>query len=737
VRQIIKTLLILTGLTAAALQGQVSSNDSIFSFGFSYFVNPIPLATQVAQQNGFIAFPDTSVGKSSSITFTVTSGSMNTYLVANAAVIDYNVPAAQSAFSLRSATANLPPLGVAQLTMTFAPNAATPQKDSAAFMFNLLGANGQNFYVVINVFANALQSQLTVSYVDAATGNQLPLTNGSVIQFPKTAIGSTSVSQIVVVNNGSGSGTFDSISLTGSSVFTLTSEPLLPLTIAAGKSAMAGITFTPLAIQDYKATLTVSVGGVSSSYAIDGNGANSLFSYNILTVAGSTPVQPNANITLPDTPADGVSKNTVTVQVKNTGNLPGIIPAILSVGTDFQLANLPVLPLTLKPGDLTVFNVIFQPAKAGTSSGRLQIGNDLFSLTGSALGSMLSLAIDVGLGPTAVANKALVSMPNTTVGDKRSAYINVTNTGNLPAVISGIGVSGTGFTIPTLPPIPATLSPSQTIQFQVQYMPMTVSTVTGAVTINDQTLTLLGVGQAPPMLPTVSFTNLPANLSPLQQPSVGLQLAAAYPYDLKGTLTLSFLSDSFVDDPAIQFATGGRTINFIIPANATQATFLQASGAVFGTLAPFQTGTVSGTVTVSAAGFLVGQVDITPTAASPSRSAAIPAGPPQLRSVRVDSILNNQIVLLVSGYSTPRNLSSLNFQLTGVSGANLQTSSVTVDVSGAFTSWYSSAASDIFGSQFTVSVTLTITGDVNAIQSIAVTATNSKGTSAPQTVTLR
>jgi hypothetical protein len=202
-----------------------------------------------------------------------------------------------------------------------------------------------------------------------------------------------------------------------------------------------------------------------------------------------------------------------------------------------------------------------------------------------------------------------------------------------------------------------------------------------------------------------------------------------------GVLTLSFLSDSFVDDPSIEFVTGSRTLNFRIPANTTQAIFTQASGASLGTLAGFQTGTVAGTVTLTVSALTVGQVDLTP-ATLPSQSYQIPASVPQLTSVLVQSFVNNQVVLLISGYSTPRNLSQLSFQFTGASGKDLQTQSLTLNVSGAFTSWYASSASEVFGSQFSVTVTVTVTGDPTALQSISVTATNSKGTSAAQTVTV-
>jgi hypothetical protein len=725
VKQILPILLILTGFgTIARAQ---STQDSIANFTFSYFVNGVPAASPTSP-NGFIVFPDTNAGKKSVITFLTSSNSQTQqpYTLTNAAV-------SGPGFSLLSTQTAVPIGGTGSLQITFSPSAANPPQTTGTLQFQLVSATNTTLNVYITLFANALEPGLILSYVDPVSGNHIPLSQGGILQFPKTTVKSTSVAQIVVVNNGNGSGIVDSIAVTGNG-FVLTNEPLTPATIAAGASYTAGITFSPLAIQEYKGTVTISIGGVVTTVNLDGQGTNSTFTYSLLSVVGNTSLQPNGTISLPDTPADGVSKNSATIQVKNTGNQPGVVSSILVLGSDFQLANLPVLPDTLNPGDIAVFNIVFQPSKAGTSTGRLQVGSDLFNLTGNALGSSLSLAVDVGLGPTTVANKAVVSLPATTVGDKRLVYIIVTNTGNQSTIINGIGVSGTGFTIPVLTG-PATLSPSQTLQFQVQFAPTTVSSVTGTVNINDQTLTLLASGQMPPALPQITFTNVASILGPLQQPSAGLQFATAYPYDVKGVLNLSFVPDSFVDDPSIEFATGSRTINFIVPANTTQAMFLQASGATLGALAAFQTGTVSGSVSLTATTLTVGQVDLTPTT-PPSKSFQIPGSAPQLRSVRVQSFTGNQLVLVISGYSTPRNLSQLSFQFTGASGANLTTTSLNLDVSGAFTSWYDSAASQVFGSQFSVSVTATVTGDPKALQNISVTATNSKGTSAPQTAAL-
>jgi hypothetical protein len=722
-------ILLLTGFCQIAHAQQSQFNDSIADFSFSYFVNGVPQTSPTAP-NGFIQFPNTNAGSKSTITFIATSNALTTqpFTLTNASVT--------AGFSLLSTQTSLPIGGSGELQITFSPAASNPPQTTAtgAFQFQLIGATGQTFNVLINLYATVLQPQLVLSYVDPVSGNSVVLSQGGILQFPNTALKSSSVAKIVVLNNGNGSGTVNSVSVSGTG-FTLTNATLTPAAVAAGAMYTAAITFTPVASVAYTGTASINLGGVVTTFNLSGLGTSPAYTYSLLAVGGSTPIQPGATITLPATPADGVSKNSVTVQVQNTGNQAGTIATILELGSDFQLANLPVLPDTLNPGDIAVFNVIFEPAAAGTSTGRLQIGNDLFNLTGSALGSSLTLAVDVGLGPVTEANKATVSLPNTVAGAKQTIYIDVTNTGNQSTVVNGIGVTGTGFTVLS-PPAPTTLAPAQTVQFTIQFAPVTATTVTGTVTVNGLSLTLLGNGQAPPALPAISITNVPSVLTPLQQPSAGVQLASTYPYDISGVLTLSFLSSSFVDDPSIQFATGGRTVSFTIPANTTQAVFYQASGASLGTLALFQVGTVAGTVSLTAGSLTVGQVNLTPTAA-PSKSSQIPASVPVLESIQLQSFVGDQIVLLVTGYSTPRNLSTLTFQFTGAAGKNLQTSNLTLNVSGAFTSWYDSAASDVFGSQFSVTVTATVTGDPTALQGVSVTATNSQGTSAAQSVILQ
>jgi hypothetical protein len=206
-------------------------------------------------------------------------------------------------------------------------------------------------------------------------------------------------------------------------------------------------------------------------------------------------------------------------------------------------------------------------------------------------------------------------------------------------------------------------------------------------------------------------------------------LAQPYPMELSGKLTLSFASDSFADDPAIQFASGGRSVNFTIPAGTTDAVFAS------GKQVQLQTGTVAGTITVTAT-FSVASVDLTPNPA-PTAKMAVAAAAPQITNVQVGARTANSVELLISGLSTPRQVSQFNLQFTPAQGSSLQTANLFVNTDAPFSAWYQSQAGISFGSQFTASVIVNVAGDVNAVQSVAVTASNSRGDSNSVSVNLR
>ncbi len=727
-KRIYSTLFALTAFCGVAFADDVAT-----SIAFYQSSPTSPALTPIVAPLYAVTFPDTQVGKTSAVTIFIQtpSSSNHTYTVNNPIVRG-------AAFSVGAISGTVMPQsnGFGSIVVNFSPTSAATDFASGTLQFSLKADNGLSFDYTFTLSGRVTSSRIVVSYALSSTNNQIVIQSGGTVSLPNTPVNTTTSATFTVSDTGTAPATVDSVSLTGAA-YTLSGLSLLPTNLIAGGVFQFTVNFTPTAAQQYPGAVTLSVNGTVSTFTLTGIGVTSAISYETVTGTTAKPLVPGATVVFADTPADGVSKSTVSIRVSNTGNAVGTLSTINISGTDFSIANLPSLPTMLGAANATgtapssvLFDIVFQPSKPGPSTGRLQIGTDLFLLSGNGLGSLLTTAVDVGTGAVTVANKSTIAVPNTAVGSRRSIFIVVTNAGNHPATVSSFSVSGVGFSTPTPPALPIALAAGQSQRFEVRFAPVSTGTVTGTLAVNDQIFTLVGSGDPPPSLPAVTISGVGAMTDPLQQPSVALQIASAYTADVRGVLTLSFLSDSFSDDPAIQFANGSRTVNFTIPAGSTRANFDQ-----LGTSAPFQTGTVSGRVVFSTS-FTTGTVDITPGSA-PSLTTTIPQGPPQLTSVRLGTQTDTTFELLISGYSTSRSVQQLALQLGGTTGTNLQTTAQTVDVSSAFTNWYASPLSRTFGSQFTLTLTLTVNGDPKALQSVAVTASNAKGTSAVKTVNLR
>lgn len=233
-----------------------------------------------------------------------------------------------------------------------------------------------------------------------------------------------------------------------------------------------------------------------------------------------------------------------------------------------------------------------------------------------------------------------------------------------------------------------------------------------------------------PAVPTFTLTGLPASLDSAQQQAVGISIDKAYPVNITGQLTLSFTPDAVnpVNDAAIQFISGGRTVSFTIPASSTQAVF--GSSAVTAT---FQTGTVAGTIALSVGAQTEGvTLSLTP---DPNRSFVISRKIPKIVSAVIANKTATGFEVQITAYSASRSLSQVAFQFTGSGSGNLSNTSFSSNISSLMTTWFQSAESAAYGSQFKLTVPFTVNGNIGAIGSVAVTLTNETGTSAETRVT--
>ena len=91
----------------------------------------------------------------------------------------------------------------------------------------------------------------------------------------------------------------------------------------------------------------------------------------------------------------------------------------------------------------------------------------------------------------------------------------------------------------------------------------------------------------------------------------------------------------------------------------------------------------------------------------------------------------------ITGFATPREVTQAVFRFTAASGANLQTTELTVPLTDGAQRWYQSDASRPFGSQFTLTQQFNVTGDTSSITAVSVTLNNAQGASAASTATFQ
>lgn len=589
--------------------------------------------------------------------------------------------------------------------------------------------------ITLNLVGTA--PELAFSYTPQG-GNSMLLTPGAAMAFPTTAIGATSNAIVVITNRGSGAGLVNSITAAGPA-FQLVGVPLPNTTVEAGKDLRFTVGFTPTQLEPVSGSLSVQAVGRQVTFGLQGSGAGPVFAYELAQNGEARPLAPGQPIAVPDVAVG--EKSSIVLRVRNTGNADARITAIAVQGAGFQLVDVPFLPLTLAPGASAVVTLQFTPAQAGAASGRLRVGDDSFEVSGRGLGSQLTFAYGASTPGTVVAPNGSVFFPAAPVGDSAKLQFKVTNTGTLAMPINSISVAGPAnvFAVTGMPSLPHDLAPDASLTLTLSFTPAALNVVTGTLRIDNQVFTLSGNGLTPSALPDYRFSGASGSVEPLQQPAVGLALTSAYPLRLNGTLTLAFNSEVFSNDPSVQFSTGGRTISFQVPANSTQAVFPDGSNQV-----RLQTGTVAGAITLTPSFSTEGGVDLTPAAAT-AQTLRVAQAAPQVLGVVISARTANSFTLQIAGYATSRSVTQLELQLTPASGESLQTTRVSLNVEPNFLSWYQSSQSQAFGSLFTLTVPLSLAGDVIAqgfslidtIQSLSVTLANRNGTSAARSVALK
>lgn len=591
--------------------------------------------------------------------------------------------------------------------------------------------------IAASLSGSTASSNFLIRYVDPTTNNVLPLSNNATLSFPNTTAGASSTITMQIANTGAGTGSVDSVILSsGAPAFLLLSLPPLPISVPPNQQAVFAVRFSPAQQQNYSGSIVITLNGQATTINLSGQATQAQYSYTWSDGANTTTVAAGGSIPIAGT---NVGQTTsIVVTVSNTGSADGQIAVIGVTGQGFSLSGVPALPVTLHAGASQHFTLNFAPTQPVAVSGVLTIGGDTFTVSSTGIGAQLIYSYTSGSASVPVAASGVVLFPPLTVGSSESLTFSIQNTGTAAATVSTINLTApsTVFALSSLPALPLNLAAGAGATFTATFSPNNTGSLTATLQVNTSTFTLSGNGLQPAALPSYQFQGPSGAQQPAQQPSIGLTLAAPYSLPVQGALTMTFVPAAFADDSSIQFASGGRTVNFTIAAGSTQALFNGGSSTM-----PLQTGTTAGNIVITPSFSLPGGFSLTPPSPAPLTLTIAPAAP-QLLNAGISAETTTSFTLTLSGFTTSRVLRQLSIQISTKPGQSISNTSLTIDLSSTSATWFQSTVAQASGGSFLMAIPFTLSGGstgadlVHMLQSLSITATNDVGTSSALSVAI-
>ena len=403
-----------------------------------------------------ISFGNVAIGSSAAVAVTLSN-------TGTAAVSITGSSITGTGFSMSTLAAQtLNPGQTASFGVTFAPTTATSATGS------------------VSITSNAPGSPLKIAL--SGTGTQGALSaNPASISFGNVAVGSTSApTSVTLSNTGTAAVSIAGSSITGTgfSMSTLAAQTLNP-----GQTASFTGTFAPTTATSATGSVSITSNAPGSplKIALSGTGTQPQISANPTSISFGTVTVGNSNSQM--------------IALTNNGNATLTFSQIAVAGTGFTQTGLST-STTIAAGGSTTFNAVFTPSSATTVSGSITLTTNgtpsplVINLSGTGATATLSL----GTNPTSL------SFGNVGDGTDSSLTTSLTNNGNSNITISGVTVTGAGFSASGVPN-GTVLTPGQSSTLTVTFAPTTAGAVSGAsVTITSNatnsptTVSLSGTG---------------------------------------------------------------------------------------------------------------------------------------------------------------------------------------------------------------------------------------------------
>ena len=410
---------------------------------------------------------------------TIAFGNVNTGATANQALMLRNTGTA--ALTVSAITVSGTGFSLSGFTLPLTINAGASFAGTVTFAPKAGGSTTGSVTITSNSTTATAPIALTATGV--APTAQLALTPTS-IAFGNIITGQSSSQSLTLRNTGTASLQVTALATVGSGYSV--NGIALPLTLAAGSTAVGNVVFAPTTAGTASGSITFTSDSASAvpPLALSGTG---------VLAAPQISVTPNSMVF-----GNVVTGQTATtpLTVKNTGTANLNITAITATGAGYSVNGF-ILPLSLAPSATAVGNVVFAPTTTGSVNG---------SVTATSNSSNAASAVSLtgtGIATPTFQLKASVSslsFGNVMVGATSSLSLNLTNTGTGAVSISSVSITGTGYTVPATFPI--TIASGASRPISVNFTPALTGAANGSVafvsnaTNSPTSVTLTGTGQA-------------------------------------------------------------------------------------------------------------------------------------------------------------------------------------------------------------------------------------------------
>ncbi|HWE00097.1 MAG TPA: hypothetical protein VG345_13695, partial [Bryobacteraceae bacterium] len=183
---------------------------------------------------------------------------------------------------------------------------------------------------------------------------------------------------------------------------------------------------------------------------------NFVVGYSLQPLNNAITLTDGATITFSKTQVGGTAAGSLIIG--NLGSAAGAVTSIAITGSAFNTQSLPLLPVTVGAGAQLTVPLIYTPTAVGTDSGTLQVvaGGRTFTanLSGSGIAAQLQFQVTAGGQTTPVDPLGTIPIPDTPLGSTSTVTVTFTNVANTTVLISNISVTGSGYQLAGVPPLP-------------------------------------------------------------------------------------------------------------------------------------------------------------------------------------------------------------------------------------------------------------------------------------------